>query len=62
MTSVVDPEVKKEIQLIFDYQWKGSVKARAITKDLKNRYIHRDLPPFHAQQELYNYYKEKYLF
>lgn len=59
---LVDPEVKKEIQLIFDYQWKGSVKARAITKDLKNRYIHRDLPPFHAQQELYNYYKEKYLF
>jgi polyphosphate kinase len=56
---LIDPNVQKEIQLIFDYQWKGSVKARAITKDLKNRYTHRDLPTFHAQKELYHYYVEK---
>ena len=56
---LIDPNVQQEIQLIFDYQWKGSVKARAITKDLKNRYTHRDLPPFHAQKELYHYYVEK---
>ena len=56
---LLDLKIQQEIQLIFDYQWKGSVKAREISKDLKNRYTHRDLPPFHAQNELYNYYVEK---
>lgn len=48
--------IQKELDTIFDYQWRGSVKARLISPDLKNRYRRRNLPPFHAQFELYNYY------
>ena len=56
-TIVKDPKIQKEIELIFEYQWKGSVKARSISADYKNAYSKRNLPPFHAQQELYAYYK-----
>ena len=51
--------LQTELDTIFDYQWKGSVKARLITADLKNRYRKRNLPPFHAQVELYKYYLGK---
>ena len=56
-TVIKDPKIKKEIELIFEYQWKGSVKARSISADYKNAYSKRNLPPFHAQKELYGYYK-----
>ena len=56
-TKILDPKIQQEIALIFEYQWKGSVKARSISANYKNLYSKRDLPPFHAQQELYNYYK-----
>jgi polyphosphate kinase len=56
---IKDPAVQSELDTIFDFQWKGSVKARLITSDLKNRYRKRNLPPFHAQVELYKYYLEK---
>ncbi|MEN9743273.1 MAG: polyphosphate kinase 1 [Bacteroidota bacterium] len=58
-TRILDPNIQQEIALIFDFQWKGSVKARSISSNYKNLYSKRDLPPFHAQQELYNYYKQK---
>jgi polyphosphate kinase len=48
--------IQTELDIIFDFQWKGSVKARLITSDLKNRYRKRNLPPFHTQVELYKYY------
>ena len=51
--------VQKELENIFDFQWRGSVKARLISPDLKNRYRKRNLPPFHAQEELYHYYALK---
>ncbi len=54
---VESPSVQKELDLIFNYQWSGSVKARLITADFKNQYRRTDIPPFHAQLELYNYYK-----
>jgi polyphosphate kinase len=55
-TIIKDVRIQQELDLIFDYQWKGSVKARSISSDYKNAYSKRNLPPFHAQQELYNHY------
>ena len=57
--TVKDVAVKSELNRIFDFQWRGSVKARNISADLKNRYNERNLPPFHAQRELYLSYLEK---
>jgi polyphosphate kinase len=54
-----DPEIQKEIDLIFDYQWKGNVKSRLIKEDLKNTYRLKKGPLFQAQIELYKYYKNK---
>jgi polyphosphate kinase len=56
---IKEPSIQQELDTIFDYQWRGSVKARLISPDLKNRYRKRNLPPFHAQVELYNYYFSK---
>lgn len=56
---ILDPDIKKELDLIFDYQWKGNVKSRIIRKDLKNIYKPSKGPVFHAQKELYYYYKMK---
>jgi polyphosphate kinase len=54
---VESPSVQNELDLIFNYQWSGSVKARLITADFKNQYRRTDIPTFHAQLELYKYYK-----
>jgi polyphosphate kinase len=56
---IVDPKIQFEIDTVFNYQWKGSVKVREIRKDLKNTYRRPKAKPFHAQVELYNYYKNK---
>jgi polyphosphate kinase len=53
---VNDTDIKEELDRIFDYQWKGSLKARTISGDLKNTFKRRDLPHFHAQYELYQHY------
>jgi polyphosphate kinase len=58
-TKILDPEIQQEIAQIFDFQWKGSIKARSISADYKNLYSKRNLPPFHAQQELYKLYAEQ---
>jgi len=56
---IIDPKIQLEIDTVFNYQWKGSVKVREIRKDLKNTYRRPKSKPFHAQFELYNYYKNK---
>lgn len=56
-TILKDPAIKQQIDLIFEYQLKGSVKARSISADYKNAYSKRNLPPFHAQRELYEHYQ-----
>jgi polyphosphate kinase len=56
---IVDHKIQLEIDTVFNYQWKGSVKVREIRKDLKNTYRRPKAKPFHAQVELYNYYKNK---
>jgi polyphosphate kinase len=50
--------VQREIDTIFDYQWRGSVKSRLIRKDLKNLYRKLSGQPFHAQVRLYEHYAE----
>jgi len=50
-------EVQKELDLIFEYQLKGSVKARNLSANYKNTYVKRNLPIFHAQQQLSAHYK-----
>ncbi len=55
---ILDSQIQAEIALIFDYQWRGSVKARSISANYKNLYSKRDLPPFHAQQQLFANYKQ----
>jgi polyphosphate kinase len=54
---ILSKSIQNEIDVIFDFQWKGSVKSRVIGKDLKNNYRKAHGQPFHAQVELYNYYK-----
>jgi polyphosphate kinase len=55
---IYDETIKKEIDLIFNYQWKGNVKVRILDKSMKNRYKRNDgKTPFRAQFELYAYYK-----
>jgi polyphosphate kinase len=56
---VLDRAICEELKLIFDYQWRGSVKARSLSADLANNYAQRHLTPFHAQKELLNFYTEK---
>jgi len=56
---IKEPEIQNELSTIFDFQWRGSVKARLISPDLKNRYRKRNLPPFHAQLEIYRKYSQK---
>lgn len=55
---ILSKNIQKEIDVIFNYQWKGSVKSRVIRKDLKNNYRKGEGKPFHAQVELYNYYQK----
>lgn len=52
-------ELQKEIDIIFDFQWRGSVKSRLIRKDLKNIYKKVEGKPFHAQVQLYEHYKKE---
>jgi polyphosphate kinase len=54
---ILSSELQAEIDTIFNYQWRGSVKSRLFRKDLKNVYRKAVGKPFHAQLELYNYYK-----
>jgi len=56
---ILNDKLKKEIDIIFKYQWKGTTKVREIRKDLKNVYRQPKGEKFHAQGELYNYYKSK---
>jgi len=55
-----DSTIQKELERLFDIQWKGNVKSRVIRKDLLNEYRSSpDGKPFHAQLETYRYYKRK---
>ena len=54
---VLDVNLQKELDLIFDYQWRGNFKSRIIDKKQKNNYRPIEgVEPFHAQEELYKHY------
>ena len=53
---IYDPRIQSEITEIFQYQWRGTVKSRWITSDMKNEYRRTDGPPFHAQRNIYARY------
>ncbi len=55
---ILDKKIQAEILQVFDFQWRGSVKSRLLSKDFKNEYRKNDLPPFHAQLETYKYYAD----
>ena len=55
-TPIYDPNIQAEITEIFQYQWRGTVKSRWITSDMKNEYRRTDGPPFHAQRNIYARY------
>jgi polyphosphate kinase len=55
-TPIFDPRIQAEITEIFDFQWRGTVKSRWITSDMKNEYRRTEGPPFHAQRNLYAKY------
>ncbi|MCF8435114.1 MAG: polyphosphate kinase 1, partial [Crocinitomicaceae bacterium] len=57
-TPIFSKAVQQELDLLFNFQWRGSVKSRLIDKNLKNTYRKSDGSPFHAQMELYKHYKE----
>jgi len=54
---ILSKTIQQELDLIFNFQWRGSVKSRFIDKNLKNSYRKSEGDPFHAQLELYKHYK-----
>jgi len=57
---IYDPDIKKELLDAFEVGWKGNVKARLHSENLDNKYRPRDdRPIFRAQEETYNYYRDR---
>jgi polyphosphate kinase len=55
---ILCPNLQKELDLIFDYQWRGNNKARIIDQKQKNAYRSKEgMESFHYQEEMYNYYR-----
>ena len=55
---ILDPAIQKELDLIFQYQWKGNNKARIIDVKQKNAYRAKTSVSWHSQMELYKHYQE----
>ena len=53
---ILDENIQKELDLIFDYQWRGNNKARLIDVQQKNAYRTITNESWHSQMELYNHY------
>ena len=58
---IYDDDIKKQIIDTFNVGWKGNVKARWHSEKLDNKYRIRkeNEPVFRAQNETYNYYRDK---
>ncbi len=54
---IQDEKIKRELDLIFEYQWKGNNKARLIDAKQKNTYLAKTDVSWHSQMELYKHYK-----
>lgn len=56
---IYDEDIKAELIDTFNIYWKGNVKVRLHSERLENRYRRVGTQRFKAQDELYNYYKNK---
>ena len=58
---IYDEDIKKQLIETFDVGWKGNVKARFHSEKLDNKYRIRKENEriFRAQNETYNYYRNK---
>ena len=56
---VYDNDIKTELTDTFKIYWKGNVKVRLHSERLENRYRRLGEERFKAQDELYNYYRNK---
>ena len=58
---VYDKEIQQELRDIIDIQWNDNVKSRRLDKNNLNSYrTDINLHKVQAQQEIYNYFKERY--
>ena len=58
---IVDPEIKKELRTLWDYQWQDTYAARILDNNLSNTMIEsQDGTKFRSQVEFYNYLKERH--
>jgi polyphosphate kinase len=55
---ILDTAIQKELDLIFQYQWKGNNKARIIDIKQKNAYRAKKTVSWHSQMELYKHYQD----
>jgi len=53
---ILDENIQKELDLIFEYQWRGNNKARIIDAKQKNSYRTKTNESWHSQRELYKHY------
>jgi polyphosphate kinase len=55
-----DPELKRELQEILDFQLSDNIKARILDEDFENNYVNSHSPEkVRAQQDIYNYLLKK---
>jgi polyphosphate kinase len=55
-----DPELKRELQEILDFQLSDNIKARILDEDFENNYVNSQSPEkVRAQQDIYNYLLKK---
>jgi len=55
-----DPELKRELQEILDFQLSDNIKARILDEDFENNYVNsHTLEKVRAQQDIYNYLLNK---
>jgi polyphosphate kinase len=56
---VLEPRLKQEIKEILEIQLRDNVKARLLTRELTNEYVHTKGKKIRSQIEIYNHLYEK---
>ncbi|UZO80257.1 polyphosphate kinase 1 [Aquimarina sp. ERC-38] len=56
---IYEESIKNELIDTFNICWKDNVKARKLTYDQSNQYVHNDDPPLRSQVATYEYYQKK---
>lgn len=56
---IYNQDIKNELIDTFNIYWKGNVKVRIHSENLENKYRTTETTRFKAQEELYNYYRNK---